>query len=64
MTCLFVIARIVEEGTMSGRAKLVLRDLDPEDSGMYMCTAENDGGVVEGVADISVQGNDNCLNNN
>ena len=41
---------------MSGRAKLVLQDLDPEDSGMYMCTAENDGGIIEGVAEVHVQG--------
>ena len=47
---------------MSGRAKLVLQNLDPEDSGMYMCVAENDGGVVEGTAQITVRGiyNQDC----
>ena len=48
--------RIASEMVVLDEAILVLHNLTTQDSGLYKCSAENDHGVTEATAKITVMG--------
>lgn len=51
--CFYFPLQIVSEGETH---KLVIPEVFPEDSGLFMCKAQNDHGIAECTAELYVEG--------